>query len=273
MLSTTYNKVSKYVIGDCLYLPASKVATAIGQNKYNSREELIKEIIQGSNYISEEERIISSLPPKLQEKIKEDDININYQVFDEKEKEDIQKNPLMLDEILEQKEIPEEVKKDILETKNIEKELINKEEHVLLNKYIISNINKKDGIKNEKTAISIFEEQTSFKVKENNSKCYYTYLVDEYGDKLLTICGKIDGLYDNEKLIEFKNRQRFFFIPIYDLIQCHLYMKMLNKDRITLVQKLKDEIKIDEIALENDLIKEMEKELLIFCNEIYTSRI
>ena len=87
-----------------------------------------------------------------------------------------------------------------------------------MQKYIDGHINKTRGIINENKIIDKYEKNQT-KIKFNNSKLYkiklFTFDIYE-----IYICGKIDGIIDDE-LIEIKNRRNrlFEFIPIYEQIQ------------------------------------------------------
>ena len=78
------------------------------------------------------------------------------------------------------------------------------------------------------------------KIKFNNSKLYkmklFTFDIYE-----IYICGKIDGIIDDE-LIEIKNRRNrlFEFIPIYEQIQIEIYFRLANLNKGKLIQNYND---------------------------------
>lgn len=125
------------------------------------------------------------------------------------------------------------------------------------NKYKNSTINTKNGLDKEKSTIEIFEKQKNVIVNNKNDKIYNTFINKPY-DKLIIhniiLNGAVDGIVNNEYIVEIKNRQKRFFneIPIYEKIQIIVYMKLLKLYKCYHVQRFKDDIIITEIKYTKD---------------------
>jgi len=68
------------------------------------------------------------------------------------------------------------------------------------------------------------------------------------------ICGKIDGIENNE-LIEIKNRRNHLFttIPIYEQIQTEIYFRLTNLNKGKLIQNYNDTQSIFVININQEL--------------------
>ena len=70
----------------------------------------------------------------------------------------------------------------------------------------------------------------------------------------INIGGRIDGLTEDNQLIEMKNRQFRIFpqVPIYEKVQLHVYMYLLDKDDCQLIQNCSrtSEMKVDDISFD-----------------------
>lgn len=125
------------------------------------------------------------------------------------------------------------------------------------NKYKNSTINTKNGLDKEKSTIEIFENQKNVIVNNKNDKIYNTFINKPY-DKLIIhnilLNGAVDGIVNDEYIVEIKNRQKRFFneIPIYEKIQIIVYMKLLKLYKCYHVQRFKDDIIITEIKYTKD---------------------
>jgi len=89
---------------------------------------------------------------------------------------------------------------------------------------VTSTINTQRGILNEEHIVNDTEEHIGKKIKARNSKLYYITCGN------IKIGGRIDGfIEDTRSLVEVKRRRnRFLGVPKYELIQCEVYMRMLN---------------------------------------------
>lgn len=120
------------------------------------------------------------------------------------------------------------------------------------NNYKRSTINTKNGLDKEKSTIEIFEDKKKVKVDNKNDKIYNTYINKPYNKLIIhnvILNGAVDGIVNNEYIVEIKNRQKRFFdeIPIYEKIQIIVYMKLLKLYKCYHVQRFKDDIIITEI--------------------------
>lgn len=120
------------------------------------------------------------------------------------------------------------------------------------NNYKRSTINTKNGIDKEKSTIEIFEDKKKVTVNNKNDKIYNTFINKPYNKLIIhnvILNGAVDGIVNNEYIVEIKNRQKRFFdeIPIYEKIQIIVYMKLLKLYKCYHVQRFKDDIIITEI--------------------------
>ena len=89
----------------------------------------------------------------------------------------------------------------------------------------------------------------------------------------MRISGKVDGIEgmgDDQILIETKNRRRRLFdeIPEYEKVQMCIYMKMTNIKTSKLLQYYDDEEGIIDYDYDEEFWNEIEQKLLNFKNEV-----
>lgn len=99
---------------------------------------------------------------------------------------------------------------------------------------LCSSVSKKRGINEESKILDSYEKVSGKKITKRNSSMYYTKI------KGITIGGRIDGFDEKDnKLVEVKNRTYKLFntIPIYEKVQCEIYMKMLNIDSCVHIER------------------------------------
>jgi len=103
------------------------------------------------------------------------------------------------------------------------------------------------GSRNESVTISRLEQLHDTKVTDNNAKLYYLSLSPD-----VLLCGRIDGFMGG-KLIEVKNRRSRFFhqVPVYEKVQLHCYMKMVDVREATLVEHYNDDIRETTVTFED----------------------
>lgn len=146
------------------------------------------------------------------------------------------------------------VKKDLIQTAiNSTTTLNEKQKNHLLNESE-SFINTDHGIKQEESAIEMFEKK--FKIKLDVSQKYYSkmFLPHWY------VGGKVDGLYNNQDqsfIVEIKNRTRGFFNGLrdYEKVQVQLYMWILNINMTKLVERYNSKLRITKIYKDEEYIQ------------------
>ena len=117
-----------------------------------------------------------------------------------------------------------------------------------------------------------YEKNNHKSVKSRNSKIYYLKILTKE-DFILRISGKVDGIEgmgDDQILIETKNRRRRLFdeIPEYEKVQMCIYMKMTNIKTSKLLQYYDDEEGIIDYDYDEEFWNEIEQKLLNFKNEV-----
>lgn len=152
------------------------------------------------------------------------------------------------------------------ETANKLEELIkNNDDKPTIDKNSINSFcNKHIGINNEHKTIKKYEKDTNCVIK----------LLTSYNKKNIyngwCIGGKIDGIIENKKIIEIKNRINhiYYNLPIYEIVQLFSYMYIFSLSQATLIEHHDNEIKINDYnysyGFENNVIPK----LIPFCNYI-----
>ena len=135
------------------------------------------------------------------------------------------------------------------------------------------------GIKYENKGGELYQIKTNNKILKS-TKFYKKELFEiENNDKSIDkwiLCGKIDGILEDNTIIEIKNRvnRLFYNLRNYEKVQCYAYMYMLDTDKCELVEVLKNKedqsiniikIEFDDDFWEVDLLLRLED----FINDFY----
>ena len=93
------------------------------------------------------------------------------------------------------------------------------------------------GKRDEEASTIEYTRQSGKIVNNRNDRLYKKYFPYE-GKKEFMICGKTDGITEDNVLIEVKNRQKKILspIPYHELIQVHVYMILTGLRECTFVQ-------------------------------------
>jgi hypothetical protein len=261
-----------------IYLNASEIAGLINKNKYNPQEDVIYNILcrvkkekneldnNKLRIINKDELIellllfqqselldnLSCL--KYKETIKNsktDDVSDLSKVILNKVSETSIKTQNTDESKKMQTKIEKNIKK-VMKDKNVSK----------VNEYLTGHINKTRGIVNENKIIQKYEKKYDTKIKDNNSKLYKMklFVLDNHS---IYICGKIDGI-ENDELIEVKNRRNrlFEFIPLYEQIQTEIYFRLTDLSKGKLIQNYNDTQSIFEIKSSDELWDTIMSELV-----------
>jgi hypothetical protein len=159
------------------------------------------------------------------------------------------------------KEILDVVLKDAIsikkseKSKNVEKRVLESVPESIKN-ISKSVVNKKRGIQEESNIINTFEINNNTQVEKRNDEVYNLFLEG------IKIYGKIDGFSDG-KLVEVKNRRNRLFrvVPIYEKVQCEIYMKMLNITECIHVERFDEKDIITEYKSDEKLILKIKEGL------------
>ena len=129
------------------------------------------------------------------------------------------------------------------------------------------------GSEKEEISLDKFQVDINKKVLLRNTNKYIKEIT--YGDdKTVQLTGKVDGITEDNVLVEMKNRQRKFFdkIPEYEKIQMHAYMAMTGIymyvtegiKECHYVQSFKDETRSEVLNFDNEFWRNIEEEIVIF---------
>tara|TARA_B100000401_G_scaffold434889_1_gene375736 strand:- start:27 stop:851 length:825 start_codon:yes stop_codon:yes gene_type:complete len=253
-----------------IYYNASEIAALINKNPYKSQEETIHDIlcrvkketnmrdINKFDVISKDE-LVQLLNLFKNESILEDKqfIELKKNIDKTKTKDDVSKVSKKLFE----KVAAESIQiKNTSKSKETQKKLENNIDKIISKKntsavkdYVDGFINKQRGIKNEGKIIKKYETIKKTKITNNND-CLYKKHLFTFKDHQFYICGKIDGI-ENNQLIEVKNRRNrlFTFIPEYEKIQTEIYLRLTNLKSGKLIQNYNDTQSSFDITIDNDL--------------------
>lgn len=126
---------------------------------------------------------------------------------------------------------------------------------------IESMVNKDHGVRNEDTAIGLYEKQNNCKLDVSQS--FYKKLVftGKSGDEWY-ICGKMDGInHKDGYIVEVKNRTKSFFAHLrdYEKTQMQMYMYMTDMELTKLVEckiDSKTTIKTTDVEFDKDYVED-----------------
>lgn len=221
-----------------VYLNCSDIASFIGQNKWDYVTPFIRlwRRVDKENYHicekktkDDDKTIIVDKVTELQNTLGE---NVIQKIIESKDKHDIKESHMLIDSL-----------------DNIDDE----KKHELKNN-IENVINTSFGTNNECGALELYELKNN--VTLNKSQQYKKMLCHETNDYIWYIGGKVDGLLENEKIIEVKTRTRCFFKDVrdYENTQMQMYMNMYDINKTDLVEYLpQNRIKIKITSINRDL--------------------
>ena len=120
----------------------------------------------------------------------------------------------------------------------------------------------------KKILLIVMKKKNKTNIKDNNSKLYKMRLFS-LNEHEIYVCGKIDGIENNE-LIEIKNRRNrlFEYIPIYEQIQIEVYFRLTGLETGKLIQNYNDTTSEFAIKTNNTLWESILDELQIACKII-----
>lgn len=151
----------------------------------------------------------------------------------------------------------EELKDEIRKTSNAEDVVKNVQA-------ITAEVYTRRGSAEEKASIDKYEQVSQSSVTERNSTLLTTMIwIDE--NTKCEIRGMIDGI-EADKVFEHKRRQRRLFnrVPIYENVQCHVYMKMTGLMHAKLLETFQEEAKSHIIRFDDTLWDDIVRRIKIF---------
>lgn len=132
------------------------------------------------------------------------------------------------------------------------------------------------GARDERAELDRHAERIQAPVFARNDRLYTTTI--DAGPHMVQLRGKIDGLRVGDdstlRLVEHKRRQRRFFavVPIYESVQCHVYMRMLGVSVCELVETLKDEHRTTDIHFDDATWNDIVQRLHAFLDRFISAR-
>lgn len=252
-------------------IPVSMLAAAIGMNKYCSVDEAIADIWNKNNKIQLSSVIKKSIQTKT-----DDEVNKIFNSLDipcDKAVEISKSSKMFMierhcrDQLL-------EIEKNSKSTIDTQKQIKRKFQDVDLDlaKGVQSVSQMNSGVKHEKSIIDDFELGSLLKVVQRNNKIY-RYKIELPSLKYdILLSGKIDGLIEGDdgpvKIVEVKTRRNRLFrtIPLYEKVQCHVYMKMCNVSKCTHIESYNGLSRVSELDFDQSFWDEILKNLIKFAD-------
>lgn len=121
----------------------------------------------------------------------------------------------------------------------------------------------------EQPMLEKLEKTLNTKITQRNDKFYKVYL--EYGNgKKMLLGGKVDGVTEDNILVEVKNRQYRLFpdIPTYEKIQVHVYMYLTGISECYVVQYYKERESRWLIEFDEEFWKPVLEKLTAFAEKV-----
>ena len=115
-----------------------------------------------------------------------------------------------------------------------------------------SKLQKEIGMKQENIMIDKYEEILQQPIEERNEKIYTLNLLVD--DKPIEMSGRIDGIIKKDNIIiEHKSRTTGLLnmVPFHEIVQCHIYMKMLDSKETRLIESFGTTMKVHTITFDS----------------------
>lgn len=154
--------------------------------------------------------------------------------------------------------------KDIKKNDNVNRKYVKKYEEKINNT--------ENGLNNESKIIELYQSMKKVTIKDNNKKSHVVFINKNY-DKLLyytpRIVGYVDGIVDNEEdkyIVEIKDRQKKIFdeIPVHEITQMIVYMKMTNIYKCQHIERYKEKLKTEIIYFDEKKWNKIEEKIIDF---------
>ena len=241
-----------------IYINCSEISSFIGQNKWDYWSCFIKlwKKIDSKNYNACEELSQNEGQVVQNDKLKELQDTLGNEFIQEtmkntNNKSDMIKHITTSSEVIDKLDIPEEKK-------------------VQLKVNMESLVNTSFGVSNECGALGLYE--MKYKVILDKSQAFKKVLIGTSDNYNWYICGKVDGILPNVKLIEVKTRTKCFFKDVrdYEMTQMQIYMHMFDMNAVDLVEYMPQnriKIKVTPITKNDKSITKILQKINIFTNK------
>ena len=241
-----------------IYINCSEISSFIGQNKWDYWSCFIKlwKKIDSKNYNACEELSQNEGQVVQNDKLKELQDTLGNEFIQEtmkntNNKSDMIKHITTSSEVIDKLDIPEEKK-------------------VQLKVNMESLVNTSFGVSNECGALGLYE--MKYKVILDKSQAFKKVLIGTSDNYNWYICGKVDGILPNVKLIEVKTRTKCFFKDVrdYEMTQMQVYMHMFDMNAVDLVEYMPQnriKIKVTPITKNDKSMTKILQKINIFTNK------
>ena len=159
------------------------------------------------------------------------------------------------------------LKNDII--KKIDSTNLSDKEKEDVKKSVINESNKRYGTIRENFTVNYLRNIYDFDIVIDKS--YKRKLINTINNKKFYLSGEIDGIYNNDTIIEIKNRTKRLFHRIYNYekVQIVLYMYLWNMNKSKLVENYNNQINIIDSDLDSRFLDKILLELKHFSNFYY----
>ena len=253
-----------------LYINASDVASAIGYNKYKSPQEIFEKY-SCDDKEEYENKFFYLDTSSTQKIVKEFGTAEDYKEIEKLQQ--LKAREHKKEAVVVKRSIETALKeaidsKTVLESNEKEQKVISKLKNItneIDSKHLTGIVNKERGINEEEGILNRHEILHKKSVNYRNNKIYYI----EFSNIL--IGGRIDGLREDNQLVEVKNRRnRFLGFPKYEKVQCELYLRMTNCKKGMHIEQFDGHVKETVFTQDDELFKEIENGLENFYNTWYS---
>ena len=125
------------------------------------------------------------------------------------------------------------------------------------------------GKAGEKEVIDDFERTNNVVLSERNSKFFKKIFPCD--GNVVTLGGRVDGLSEDGRLVEVKNRQRHFFnqIPVYERIQVTAYMVLTERPQCELVERYAGQSRVTMVTFDEVFWEKVLSRMLDFAKKMF----
>jgi hypothetical protein len=129
------------------------------------------------------------------------------------------------------------------------------------------------GVRDESSSLDLYENVSQKKVTERNSKMY-THVFHEDDEYKIVCRGRVDGIEEadngQKSVVEHKRRQNHLFgtVPVYEKVQCHVYMVMTGSKDANLVETYNEDVMAHNLVLEDDFWNKIQENVCKYVQQI-----
>ena len=253
-----------------LYINASDVASAIGCNKYKSPQEIFEKYScdDKEQYENKYFYLDTNATQKIVKEFGTAEDYIEIEKLQQFKAREPTKEAIVVKRSIETALKQAIDSKTVVESNEKEQEVILKLTNVtnkIDSKHLTGIVNKERGINEEEGILNRHEILHKKSVNYRNNQLYYVEF------KNVLVGGRVDGLREDNQLVEVKNRRnRFLGFPKYEQVQCELYLRMTNCKTGTHIEQFDGHVNETVFTQDDELFKAIKDGLEHFYKTWYS---